>query len=196
MFTGLIETTGTLLQKSGDGRSCRLSLEAPTLAGDMEIGDSLAVNGCCLTVAEMEGELLSFDCLEETMNRTNLGFVQPGDILNLERPLRADSRLGGHFVQGHIDTTGVVTESRPSGTDCFLRVEYPTDYSQLVVSKGSIAINGASLTVVDTRPGELSVWLIPVTQRMTNLGRLRSGDRVNLEFDILAKYVQARLPVA
>lgn len=192
MFTGLVESTGTVESLSptpAGGRS--LACRSPIYAG-CQVGDSVAHNGCCLTVASVEGERATFDLLAETLRLTNLGDLRPGDQVNLERSLLPTSRLGGHFVTGHVDALGTIRLLEPRGADTLLRVEAPADFLRLVVPKGCLAIDGMSLTVSETGPSHLDVWIIPHTLQATNLGRRRPGDQVNLESDLLAKYT-ARL---
>jgi riboflavin synthase len=193
MFTGLVETTGALrdFTDTPEGRSLRIV--APGLK--VALGDSVAVNGCCLTVAEILPDALRFDLLGETLARTNLGDLAPGSRVNLERALAANARLGGHFVQGHIDDTARVLDVREQGPDLGLEFELPAKFARYVIAKGSIAINGVSLTVATLGADRFGVWIIPHTRAETNLGDLRHGDRVNLEFDVLAKYVERMLRV-
>lgn len=190
MFTGLVEEAGSVesLAPRGDG-GAMLTVRGSVVADGIRIGDSVAVNGCCLTVTAFEGSLLRFDLLGETLARTNLGGLETGRRVNLERPLRAGAPLGGHFVQGHIDDTAGVLAFTPRGEDRHLEVGLAPHYARFVASKGSVAIDGVSLTVATVGPDRFSVWLIPHTLAVTNLGDLQAGARVNLEFDILAKYL-------
>jgi riboflavin synthase len=188
MFTGLVEKTGVLRDFTDTPEGRRLRISAPGL--EVALGDSVAVNGCCLTVAEILPEALRFDLLGETLARTNLGDLAPGSRVNLERALAANARLGGHFVQGHIDDTARVLAVREQGPDLGLEFELPVKFARYVIAKGSIAINGVSLTVAALEADRFDVWIIPHTRAETNLGDLRPGDRVNLEFDVLAKYVE------
>ncbi len=176
------------VEKSAAG--ARLTLRAPLVSSDAALGDSVSVNGCCLTVTVRDGDTLGFDLLAETLARTNLGQLAPGSMVNLERALAAHARLGGHFVQGHIDTTGQVLAFEPVGADRRLEIALPADVARYVAFKGSIAIDGISLTVADVQPDRFVVWIIPHTLTMTNLRVRRAGDLVNLEFDLLAKYVE------
>ncbi len=182
MFTGLIEETGSV---ASAGK--RLVLEAPRIGPGTREGDSVAVNGCCLTVIECNGSMLGFDLLEETLARTNLGRLKQGGIVNLERALGADGRMGGHFVQGHIDC---VTEALSFGTDHRLEVALPEAFARYVAFKGSVALDGISLTVAELLERSFVVCIIPHTLAHTNLASLRAGDAMNLECDILAKYVE------
>ena len=194
MFTGLIEEVGLFLWIRATDRSTQLQVSAPQTASAVHRGDSIAVNGCCLTVAAHREEHLVFDLLEETLDRTNLRHLRRGNPVNLERALAADARLGGHFVQGHIDCTARVLGFEAQGEDHRLQVELPSDFSHYVAYKGSIAINGVSLTVAELLTDSFAAWIIPHTKRHTNLDSLQAGDYVNLEFDILAKYVERMLP--
>ncbi len=191
MFTGLIEETGrvTWLRRSSES-GLQIQISAPEIAASLQQGDSVAINGCCLTVATQWGELITFDLLQETLDRTNLQKLKPGALVNLERALLANGRLGGHFVSGHIDCTTAVLAMEKKGDDYRLEVGLPDEFSALVVFKGSIAINGISLTVATVLPDRLSVWIIPHTRDHTNLQSIVVGDLVNLEFDVLAKYVE------
>lgn len=189
MFTGIIEETGRVQAR----QQGHLTLEAPLVAADIAVGDSLAVDGCCLTLTGREGGRLRFDLLGETLDRTNLGDRQPGDRVNLERALAVGGRLGGHFVQGHVDATGRVLEFSERGADRRLVVEMPREQARYTVMKGSIAINGVSLTIAELTAESLGVWLIPHTLAGTNLGDFQPGTRVNLEFDLLAKHTERLL---
>lgn len=193
MFTGLIESVGRVLQIRTTERGTELQLAAPEIAADARKGDSIAVNGCCLTITEIGDDHLAFDLLAETLQRTNLRALQPGSLVNLERALAADGRLGGHFVQGHIDCCAPVVEFAEHGADYRLEVELPNDFASYVAAKGSVAINGISLTIAEVLPASFVVWIIPHTRRNTNLQKLQPNDLVNLEFDILAKYVERML---
>lgn len=192
MFTGLVEAVGSVrsLEKRGD--AARLTLETP-LARELSLGESLAVNGCCLTVTSTDGDSASFDLLVETLDRTNLGTLSGGSRVNLERALRADGRFGGHFVQGHIDTTAEVISTERKGADLNLVIAIPDGGAHYLIGKGSIAVNGVSLTVAALEQGRFGLWIIPHTLQETNLGDLRPGSRVNLEYDMLAKYVERQL---
>ena len=195
MFTGLVEGLGRIEQSIEQGSGRRLTITWPDLpAGEpLQLGESLAVNGCCLTVVAAEGTLFQVQAGPETLARTNLGRLSAGDRVNLERALRVGDRLGGHFVQGHIDTTAVLRERRPEGEWEFLAFALDPSWTPLLVPKGSIAVDGVSLTLVDVWPDGFSVMLIPHTLAVTTLGTLRPGDRVNIETDILAKHVQKLL---
>jgi riboflavin synthase len=195
MFTGIVEEVGQIVSFSRSSSAWRLVVEANLVAGGTCIGDSIAVNGCCLTVVAREGTRLSFDLLEETVRLTNISAVGTGGLVNLERSLRPDGKMGGHFVTGHIDGPGEIALLEPRGADHYIRVSFDQRYKGLLVPKGSIAIDGISLTVVETADTWFSVWLIPHTMAATNLRSRRPGEKVNLEFDMLAKYVE-RLLVA
>ena len=196
MFTGLIEEIGTVRSiRTGHGRA-ELRLVAPYCALGTRIGDSIAVNGCCLTVTSIQEEELSFDLLEETISRTNLGTLKRGSAVNLERPLAAGSRLGGHFVQGHIDRTAPIISFDKRDADRRLEVGLAGEEARYIAEKGSIAVNGISLTIAEINNGSFTVWIIPHTFRSTNLKAAKPGELVNLEFDLLAKYVERLLPRA
>jgi riboflavin synthase len=188
MFTGLIEARGTVVSRVVGEKSVRLVVEAGTVSADAALGDSIAVNGCCLTVVGREGERLAFDLLRETDERTNLKAARPGDGVNLEPALRADARLGGHFVTGHIEAAGKISVWEKRGSDYYLGIAIDPIHDRYLVPKGCIAIDGISLTVGETGPGFFSVWIIPHTREVTTLGARAIGDAVNLEFDLLAKY--------
>lgn len=194
MFTGIIEETGFVRWLRRDADGTELRIEAPEqLAKSLSVGDSLAVNGVCLTLTARRKNMLSFDVLEETLRVTNLGNLRAEEVVNLERPLEARARLGGHFVQGHVDVKAAVLAHTRKGEDTRLEVEVPKGFEQYVVYKGSIAINGVSLTIAEANKSSLAVWLIPHTRSVTNLGKLEPGQIVNLEFDILAKYIERML---
>ncbi len=189
MFTGLVQTTGETLWLRRNESGTQLSLTAPGLRTRPRVGDSIAVNGCCLTVTSVNAERLSFDLLNETLERTNLGALKPGMSVNLEPSLAAGAALGGHFVQGHVDCRSEVLSMAAHGADHRLEVAVPVEFSHLVAYKGSIAINGVSLTVAEAHDTSAVCWIIPHTRSATNIGDMKEGTPVNLEFDILAKYV-------
>ena len=193
MFTGLIEEVGNVLWIRATDRGTQLQISAPKIAGDIRSGDSVAVNGCCLTVSAHRAEQLTFDLLEETLQRTNLKNLRRDSPVNLERPIAGNGRLGGHFVQGHIDCAAQVISIDESGADARLEVSLPSDFSHYVVYKGSVAVNGISLTVAEVLPTSFAVWIIPHTRKHTNLSAVQNGDLVNIEFDILAKYLERML---
>jgi riboflavin synthase len=190
MFTGLVEGTGRLLALESLKSVTRLTIDAGPLAEGAQLGDSVALNGCCLTVTSLEKTRLGFDLLEETLARTNLGAVKPGAVINLERALPANGRYGGHFVTGHIDATGTIRRWEQTGADYELRIGIEPAHGIYLVPKGCIAVDGISLTVADVTPDEFSVWIIPHTRAVTALHERAVGDRVNLEFDLLAKYTE------
>ncbi|HEX4697384.1 MAG TPA: riboflavin synthase [Candidatus Udaeobacter sp.] len=193
MFSGLIEEVGTVIGVGAEENTNRLKIAAPRIATKTRRGDSVAVNGCCLTVSSRRGDELNFDLLEETMARTNLKSLQQGNPVNLERPVAANQRLGGHFVQGHVDCVSPVIAFQKSGADFRLEVELPEACAQFVAAKGSIAVNGISLTVAEILPKSFVNWIVPYTRNHTNLESTKPGDLMNLEFDILAKYVERML---
>jgi riboflavin synthase len=194
MFTGLIEEVGSVIVLNAGDDHGELKIAAPHLAKKMRRGDSVAVNGCCLTLSSHRGSALGFDLMAETTARTNLKHLQRGDVVNLERALAAKERFGGHFVQGHIDCVSPIRAFEKSGADFRLEIELPPEFANYVASKGSIAVNGISLTVAEILPKSFVVWIVPYTKKHTNLDRAKAGDLVNLEFDILAKYVERMLP--
>jgi riboflavin synthase len=194
MFTGLIEELGSVISVGAQKNSTELKIAAPHLAKKMRRGDSVAVNGCCLTLSSHHSNALAFDLLAETIARTNLKSLQCGDSVNLERALAANERFGGHFVQGHVDCVSPVVAFQKSGTDFRLELELPAEFTHYVACKGSIAVNGISLTVAEILPKSFVVWIVPYTKKHTNLDRAEAGDLMNLEFDILAKYVERMLP--
>jgi riboflavin synthase len=193
MFTGLIEEVGSVIAVRGSNRGTQLQITAPRIAKKISTGDSVAVNGCCLTLSSHRGDQLTFDLLEETIGRTNLKVLQPDTPINLERALSADGRFGGHLIQGHIDCTSPILAFEERAGDHRLEVQLPAEFAHYVVSKGSIAMNGISLTVAEVLPESFVVWIIPHTKRHTNLDRAKAGALLNLEFDILAKYVERML---
>jgi len=190
MFTGLIEEVGSVVAIRVSDRGTQLQIAAPHTAKKIRSGDSVAVNGCCLTLTSRRGNQLTFDLLEETIARTNLKMLRPEAPVNLERALSADRCVGGHFVQGHVDCPSRILAFDESGRDYRLEVELPAEFAHYVVSKGSIALNGISLTIAEILPKSFVVWIIPHTKRHTNLDCAKTGDLLNLEFDILAKYVE------
>ena len=190
MFTGIVEAVGTVVAVEPVGELLRLVVEAPALAAEARVGDSIAVRGACLTVTRASGGSIHFDAVRETILRTALADLAPGARVNLERALRADARLDGHVVQGHVDGVGRVRELRREGDDVRLFVACPAEVAEHLVPKGSVAIDGVSLTVVGAGEAAFDVALVPHTLAATTLGSLRPGDRVNLEADVLAKYVR------
>ncbi|PYI94958.1 MAG: riboflavin synthase [Verrucomicrobia bacterium] len=190
MFTGLIEDIGKVVAARATEHGVQLEIAAPGTAKQVRAGQSIAVNGCCLTLTSRRGDRLTFDLLEETLARTNLRDLRPNSQVNLERALRADGRLGGHFVQGHVDCVSRIMAFDKKGPDFRLEIELPKEFAPYVASKASIAVNGISLTVADILPKRFVAWIVPYTKRHTNLDCAKTGDLVNLEFDILAKYVE------
>ncbi len=186
MFTGIVEEVGTV-RAAGPGR---ITIAAKKVLEDTEAGDSMAVNGACLTVTDISPHSFSVDLMPETLRRTNLGLLRPGDAVNLERPLAVGGRFGGHFVQGHVDDTGRVISATREGAALLLRFEAPLDIMKYVVGKGFIAVDGVSLTVVECDASSFKVSLVGYTIGNTNLGGKKTGDVVNLEVDIIAKYVE------
>ena len=193
MFTGLVELMARVASLQQRGPGVRLVIEAPTIAAASAIGDSIAVNGCCLTVVEIANGTLAFDAGEETLNRTNLGELREASPVNLERSLRVGDPLGGHYVTGHIDGQGSLHERQEDPPWAKLYFQAPPQLLRQMASKGSVAIDGASLTLVDVEADRFSVALIPHTLEVTTLGSLQPGDAVNLETDVLAKYVEKQL---
>ena len=193
MFTGLIEEVGSVIAVRASDRGTQLHVAAPRIGKKIRTGDSVALNGCCLTIRSRRGDQLTFDLLEETIDRTNLKGLGPDMPINLERALSTDRRFGGHLIQGHIDCTSPILAFEEGAGDHRLEVQLPAEFAHYVVSKGSIAVNGISLTVADVLPKSFVVWIIPHTKRHTNLDSAKAGDLMNLEFDILAKYVERML---
>ncbi len=193
MFTGLIEEVGSVLWIRATDRGTQLQIAAPGIAEGLRRGDSVAVNGCCLTLTGQRGEQLTFDLLEETLDRTNLRTLRRDSPVNLERALIAGTPVGGHFVQGHIDCAVRVLAFEESGADHRLEVELPGDFAHYIAYKGSVAVNGISLTVAEVLPESFAAWVIPHTRRSTNLHGITAGDSLNVEFDLLAKYVERML---
>ena len=190
MFTGIIEETGRVAAFMPEAAAWKLQIAATRVTGDVALGDSIAVNGCCLTVTRFDAGNLWFDVLEETRRLTNFAQLAPGAAVNLERSLRPDGRMGGHFVTGHIDVPGRIEQLEPRGKDYYLRVHVPGGFARYLVYKGSVAIDGISLTVAEVDGDSFAVWLIPHTILVTNLRDRKAGESVNLEFDLLAKYVE------
>jgi riboflavin synthase len=184
MFTGIVEELGSLRSRSGD----RFVFGASLVLEDLKIGDSVSHNGCCLTVVAIGPDSYAVEVVDETLERTNIGDLAPGDPVNLERPVRPTDRLGGHIVQGHVDAVGEIVRPAPD-----LEIRLPVPLLSYIVEKGSITVDGCSLTVVATRPDSFTVAIIPHTSAVTTLGSKSAGDKVNLEVDIVAKYVERLL---
>jgi riboflavin synthase len=196
MFTGIVTGTGTVRDVRRGAGSARLELDAGSLAGDVAIGDSVAVAGVCLTVAEVSPPLLEFDVVTETLGRSTLGALRPGVRVNLEGALRVGDRLSGHFVMGHVDGVGDVLSRREEPGQTVLRFCVPPEVESYLLEKGSIAVDGVSLTVWDVRGPEFSVAVVPHTLSATTLGETKRGTRVNLEADVLARWIARLLPGA
>ncbi len=190
MFTGIIEGKGRLVRIERRGEGKRLTIELPSYLTEMQLGDSISINGACLTVVEKSDRMVQFDLSEETIKRSTLGKLREGDKVNLERALRLSDRLGGHFVTGHIDGIGVITEKRRERDYVTLRVRVPENVLKYVVPKGSIAMDGISLTVNEVGDRDILLTLIPYTLEKTTLMDKREGEAVNLEADLLGKYVE------
>lgn len=192
MFTGIVEETGRVTAIARKSRSIELTVQASLCSRDVKLGDSVAVNGCCLTVTKIAAKQkqLSFDLLNETWERTNLQFASTGSLVNLERALRVGDRLGGHFVSGHVDGLGKIKRWERSGQDHVLDIEAPGDVLRYVVFKGSIAVDGISLTVAAVNKRSFRIWIIPHTYEVTALHERKVGDAVNLEADLVGKYVE------
>jgi len=188
MFTGLVEEIGLCEDLQRSAGSTRLMIQAPRISSGVKIGDSISVNGCCLTAISICEGVMTFDLLNETLQRTNLKDLIPGRKVNLERSLLADGRIGGHFVQGHVDAAISVVAILQQGSDLRIDFKVPPEFAAYVAYKGSVAINGVSLTIAEVTADSFAVWIIPHTASHTNLGDLRVGDLVNLECDMLAKY--------
>ena len=190
MFTGLVEEKGELLQKIKTGDGYQLVIKASKIMRDLDIGSSISVNGCCLTVVKIDGNTFAVDTIEETLNKTNLGVLKQGMNVNLERPLAAEARLGGHFVLGHIDTTGKVEDVKELSNSHWLTISFPEKFKQYLIYVGSVAIDGVSMTVAELKDKSFSVGIIPHTWKETIFADKKIGDTVNLEFDVLGKYVE------
>lgn len=190
MFTGIIEEKGEVVAVEPAGDSARLSVRGPIVTSDARHGDSIAVNGVCLTVVEVHGDVFTVDVIKESLDRSSLGALTQGSAVNLERAVRADQRLGGHIVQGHVDGTAVLLSREPGDNWDNLRFSLPAELSRYVAGKGSIAIDGISLTVTTVDDGSFGVSLIPTTLKLTTMGERQVDDLVNIEVDVIAKYVE------
>ena len=189
MFTGLVETLGTVLSLNAKGAQARLVLQIP-FAAELGLGDSVAINGCCLTVAEMDAETASFDLLTQTLRVTSLGGLTPGAAVNLERAMMVGDRFGGHFVQGHVDGVGAITRLEAHGQDHILRLSLPPELRRFCIDKGSLTVDGISLTIAELGATEATFWITPHTWVHTHLHAAATGQSVNIEVDLLAKYVE------
>jgi riboflavin synthase len=196
MFTGIVEELGTVAGVEDQGDAIRLSVHSPHVLVDAGLGDSISVNGCCLTIAERDGDTWTADVMQETLDKTSLAGVEPGDRVNLERAVTPQTRLGGHIVQGHVDGVGTVLARTPSEHWEVVEVSLPAGLARYLVDKGSITVDGVSLTVVQAGDDRFTVSLIPETLARTTLGSRQPGDRVNLEVDVLAKHVERLLESA
>lgn len=197
MFTGIVEELGELIGRHERPDAARFTISGPLSSSDARLGDSIAVNGVCLTVVEVTGGVFAADVIGETLRRSSLGAAQAGDRLNLERAAKLGERLGGHLVQGHVDGTGTVLSRIPPQEAApweLVRIGMPPGLARYVVEKGSITVDGVSLTVIEVAADEFSVGLIPTTQQLTTLGLRRPGELVNLEVDVIAKYVERMMP--
>jgi riboflavin synthase len=190
MFTGLVEEKGTMVKKEKTGEGYRIYFNGSKVTSDLSVGNSIAVNGCCLTVVSLEDNLFSVDVIEETLKKTNLGSLVEGSKINLERPLQADARLGGHFVLGHIDTTGKIEEVKELSNSHYVTISFNDNFKKYLIYVGSVAIDGVSMTVADLKDNKFSVGVIPHTWEETVFSEKKPGDTVNLEFDVLGKYVE------
>jgi riboflavin synthase len=193
MFTGIVEELGTVVGLEEQPDAIRLTVRGPHVVVDASLGDSIAVNGCCLTVAERDGETFTADVMRETLDKTSLGGLEPGGRVNLERAVTAHTRLGGHIVQGHVDGTGEILAREPSEHWEVVEISLPAELARYLVDKGSITVDGISLTVVKVGDASFTVSLIPETLARTTLGSKQPGERVNLEVDVIAKYVERLL---
>lgn len=196
MFTGIIEELGFVERIEDQGDAVRLTVRGPQVVSDASVGDSISVNGCCLTVARRDERTFTSDVMRETLDKTSLAVLAPGARVNLERAVTASTRLGGHIVQGHVDGTGVVVARTPSEHWELVEITVPAGLARYLVDKGSISVDGISLTVVSAGEGSFTVSLIPETLARTTLGRVRPGDPVNLEVDVIAKSGERLLPHA
>lgn len=189
MFTGLVEETGKLKSKTKTGDGYQLEISANIVMEDLKIGSSISVNGCCLTVVKKKNNNFFVDTIEETLKKTNLGTLEIDSRVNLERPLKVDARLGGHFVLGHVDTTGIVKEITKLSNSHFMKISYPAEFDKYLIYVGSVSIDGVSMTVAEIGERWFGVGIIPFTWQETIFSDKKVGDKVNLEFDVLGKYV-------
>ncbi len=193
MFTGIIEETGNVVAFKENAEAWSLTVTAKDTLADLAVGDSIAVNGCCLTATRFDATSIGFDVLEETRRLTNFASLQAGAAVNLERSLRFGGKISGHFVTGHVDAVGRIEVFEARGSDFYVRVGIPKTFGRFVVHKGSIAIDGISLTIAEVTETSLAVWIIPHTRAVTNLRQKQVEDPVNLEFDLLGKHVEKLL---
>jgi riboflavin synthase len=193
MFTGIVEELGEIVAVEAEGDSAVLTIRGPLVTEDAVHGASIAVNGVCLTVVDVKDGTFTADAMKETLDRSSLGALEPGSKVNLERPVRLSDRLGGHLVQGHVDGVGTILSREPGERWDVVTVSLPAELARYVVGKGSITVDGISLTVVDAGADRFSVALIPTTLALTTLGHKKPGDPVNLEVDVVAKYVERML---
>jgi riboflavin synthase len=193
MFTGLVQSLAEVVDVIAEPPGIRLVVRETTIAAEANVGDSIAINGCCLTVVSIDGDQLSFQAGEETLSRTNLGELSPGAMVNLEQSLRAGDPIGGHYVTGHIDAVGTVDSRHDDSDWCTMKFRAPAAQLAQMAGKGSVAVDGVSLTLVEVENDRFSVALIPHTLSVTTLGRRKTHDRVNIETDVLAKYVERQL---
>jgi riboflavin synthase len=199
MFTGIVEEIGIVKEIKGSSKGMRLTLASKLCSREVKIGDSLAVNGCCLTIVLIKGKgasrLLGFDILDLTWQSTNLKECVPGALVNLERPLAASGRFHGHIVSGHIDGAGKIKSFKPAGADWKLEIEINSKALPYLIHKGSIAVDGISLTIAELHRNSFTAWIIPHTREVTALRDRKEGDKVNLEFDLIGKYVERLLKI-
>ncbi|MCY3772341.1 MAG: riboflavin synthase [Gemmatimonadetes bacterium] len=193
MFTGIVETTGAVLTLDGDRDGLKLTVEAPAMSAGFQPGDSVAVNGVCLTVVDTADEVFSVEIVPETVSRTTFGNLGVGDRVNLERPLRLSDRIDGHLVQGHVDGVGRIAAREERGNSLWYEVEIPDDLTPFVIEKGSVALDGISLTIASLTGNLAAVSIIPHTASITTFGNRRSGDEVNIEVDMVGRYVASLL---
>jgi riboflavin synthase len=193
MFTGIVEELGTVADLTDLGDSARIAIRGATVADGARHGDSIAVNGVCLTVVQVDGEIFTADVMKESLDRSSLGALAVGDQVNLERAATPTTRLGGHLVQGHVDGVGTILDRRPGSQWEIVTVSLPPRLARYVVEKGSITVDGVSLTVTTVSDLDFAVSLIPTTLKLTTLGHKTAGDPVNLEVDVIAKYVEKML---
>lgn len=193
MFTGIVEDVGKVIGRVKKGNGLLYRMKSELIVSDMKTGDSINVNGTCQSVTSFDRESFEVEAIKETLDRTNLGLLKLNDMVNLERSLTLQSRLGGHMVSGHIDCVGEIATVSPKGEQVDISVKFPEEFSRYLVNKGSVAIEGISLTVVEAGQGYLKVSTIPITLQSTNMVYKKIGDKVNLEFDVLAKYIEKML---